>query len=204
MLNAGERRKRSIKSTTRIKKAKRHHDKVGLQAGKVLKENSIRLKKTYHAKPPYAGPRVIVFNNDCSLLQNLHIMRRYLYYKYDVDINLLELLLYLYPFNYFTGYDYHDFPMNFKFARLKNMVECGHIVIASDVKKGKKLYALSLNSKKIVRKFYALLSGEETIPESDFDKAWNKTETAKGNKTFDLIKKMSKLPPSESKKKLYD
>lgn len=84
------------------------------------------------------------------------------------------------------------------------MVERGHIVVASNVRNGKNLYMLSLTSKKIVRKFYALLSGEESIPEADLDKAWNKTETTKGKKTVDLIKQMSKLPAPESKKKLYD
>lgn len=202
----GDQRKKSVEDVNRRRQAKEPADRVGKKAGKILKANKVVLKPSVIKTkvPAYAGPRFAYFNTDCNLLQDLKMIRDYMKYKHGVDLQMLELFLYLYPINYFTSMDYHDYPFNFKAARISTMIKWGHLVISSNVKNGANMYSLSPKSKRIVREFYMLLSGEEKIPKEDLDKAWKSTQSSQGKKSLDLLKKLTALPPDESKKKLYD
>ena len=205
VIKISERRALAMKERERRKKSRKLTGKVGLRAGDLFEERKVKfMPRPYKKLPVYSQRRKVMFNNDCNLLSHFGLMRQYIHYKYDVDLQLLEILLYLYDIQYFTRQDYKEFPFNFTHARLNDMVKWGHFVRISEVKQGYSIYSLSLRSQKVIRHFYRLLSGESTIPEEELKKPWKGSEVAIDKKRRDLIAKLTSLPASESKKKLYD
>lgn len=208
MFKIGERKAKALEELNRRKKAKKYSDFLPVEAGEIIKANHVTLVKQYPKPliPKYSGKRGLLFNEDCSLLQYFMLMRQYIKIKYDIDLQLLETLLYLYPTNYFTANDFHDMPLQFKYGRMRTMVEWGYIVLVSEGQgKGEvSLYTLATKYKKIIREFYALLSGEKTIPKEEIEIHSKRSKTTIEQKRLALLKKLSGLPVPEGKKKMFE
>lgn len=155
-------------------------------------------KKKY-AKPP----KFLSLNEGYDILENLLVVRKYVSKKYGIDWKLLEILLFLYPKNYFTWDDYYEMPKDFRYMRLSKLEQLGVARILSRERTLKgSLYTLTTKSRNIVTVFYEYLSGEKKIPE--MNNPLNLAEgTAIDKIRFNLIKKINAAPVSENKKRLF-
>lgn len=107
------------------------------------------------------------FKSDCDFLENFGPVRTYIQRKYEIDIAYLELILKLYPMNYFNFEDYKSFPKKFQFWGIKNVLRKGIIEIVSEGTGYKThVYCLSSANRIIVKKFYQMLAGDAHIPKT--------------------------------------
>lgn len=185
--------------------------------GKKVKPNSVLMKvptgvkskmrekgiyvRTISVKRKYA-----VCNQGYDLLENMFVVRHYISEKYDVSLRVLELLLKLYPMNYFTYQDYYELPKNFQliradFLKKRKLIE--------EYKHGdtrvNSVFCLTIKARHCVEDFYKYLSGEKKIPEHTHRNSMAKKDATQIDKLrFKFIKKMNQEGPSESKKKLFE
>lgn len=150
--------------------------------------------------------RYAVCNQGYDLLENMFVVRHYISDKYNVTLRVLELLLKLYPMNYFTYEDYYELPKNFQLVRADYLKEKKLI---EEYKHGttrvNSVFCLTRKGKNCVEDFYKYLSGEKKIPETtDKNKMGKKNATQIDKLRFNFIKKMNQEGPSESKKKLFE
>ncbi len=141
-----------------------------------------------------------------DLLENMIVARPYIQKRYKIDRQLLELLLYLSPKQYFTQQDYGEMPKQFKYGSIKNLLSTGFVnIVHNGEHMGKHLYRVNRKGSEIVRHFYEILSGEKKIPERSFSNplAKKSTRNAFDKKRMDLIEKINQLPAPDSKKPLY-
>tara|TARA_B100001167_G_scaffold191010_1_gene159691 strand:+ start:500 stop:1102 length:603 start_codon:yes stop_codon:yes gene_type:complete len=163
--------------------------------------NKVDLLERYSIKNERA---YLGFSRGFDLLENLHVVRKYIQKKHSVDLKELEILLKLYPMQYFTQRDYVAIPKPFKFRSIKNGLDKGLVEkVNIGEHLGKTIYTISNKKKRIVREFYKMLSGEMKIPED-----WNrhfryKNLNAYDKKALKLIKKINSQEKSEFKKSLY-
>lgn len=150
--------------------------------------------------------RLYVFRG-YDLLENMIVVRQYIQKKHEIDLGLLEVLLFLAPKQYFTQLDYREMPKQFKYCLLKNLIETGFVGIVQEGRNASKhIYKINRKGHEIVTSFYELLSGEKKISETRFDQnplLKKKARSAFDKKRMDLISKINQLPAPESKKGLY-
>lgn len=150
----------------------------------------------------YSKKRYIFCEDGYDILQNLLIVRHYVCKKNDIPFNLLELMLYLFPLNYFTHTDYGAIPKSFTFRTVATLLKQDVIVIAvSGENRGKHLYALSSKSKGIVKMFYQMLSGEKKIPETNT--MFTKSDAAIDKRRVKFIPVLNRQEIPLTKKKLF-
>lgn len=175
---------------------------------KALKKKKISLRFNVLGKSKankYSKETRLLIFKGYDLLENMMVVRQYIQKKNNIDLGLLEILLYLAPKHYFTQADYRDMPKQFKYRSIKNLAATGFVsVVQEGSDLGKNLYNVNRKGHEIVCNFYELLSGEKKINESYVNPLVNKkTRTPFDKKRMDLIKKINLLPAPESKKGLY-
>lgn len=141
-----------------------------------------------------------------DMLELMLIARPYIQKRYNIDLGLLELLLFLSPKQFFTQKDYAEMPKQFKYRSIKNLLATGFVsIIQNGECLADHLYRVNRKGSEIVRHFYEILSGEKKIPEVPYRNPLAKTgtRTAYDKKRMDLIKKINQLPAPDSKKPLY-
>ncbi|MGH2666059.1 hypothetical protein [Flavobacterium sp.] len=153
----------------------------------------------------YTKQRYIQFYDGYDILQNLIVTRQYIQKRYEIDYHLFELLLFLFPMQYFTREDYQIAPRQFRYRGVKHLMELGHVVIAvSGENRGKHLYKLSRSAQEIVKHTYHCLSGEKKIPESyQVNPMAKNTANSLEKRSMDLIKKLNQQEVPATKKKLF-
>ena len=186
-----------------------HTSNLGEGAIRSMKKNGISVvidKNLKYSRGAYTKRKFLRVSNSFDAFENLLVVRRYVQERYDITIQMLEIMLYLYPKQYFTQEDYRKIPKQYKYARINSMLLSGIAKIAADglKNKGDRIYCLSAKSKGIVVHFYECLSGERKMSEwtasnpmalagaSNYDK-----------KTLELIKSINKMEVPESRKSLY-
>ena len=111
------------------------------------------------------------------------LVRAFIQKKYDISINTLELLLFLFPKQFFTQEDYGGISKQYTFRNIKALLEADFITIKS---RGAgfytHLYTLSNKSRRIVFSFYEMISGDVPIPT---DERYNKMAN---NDKFNILK----------------
>lgn len=176
---------------------------------KTLKKKNLKLRFNILGKSKankYSKEtRLLVFKG-YDLLENMIVVRQYIQKKNNIDLGLLEVLLYLFPKPYFTQADYASIPKQFRYGSIRNLMATGFVSIVqegSDL--GKNLYKVNRKGHEIVCNFYELLSGEKKISDTRYENPLmnKKTRTPFDKKRMDLIKKINLLPAPESKKGLY-
>jgi len=164
-------------------------------------------KKVKYKRPTKAAPKpkALPFFRGYDLLENMMVVRQYIQKKNNIDIGLLEILLYLAPKQYFTQADYKEMPKQFTYCYMSNLVKTGYIVpVQAGTSNGKKIFTVNRKGQEIVRNFYELLSGEKLISEVLYQPLTKKKgQTTIDKKRMDLITKINRLPVSESKKALF-
>lgn len=175
---------------------------------KIITNNNTLLKERNYAldkNTKYSKKKFLSVYRGYDFLENLSIAREYIRKRYDVDLKLLEVFLYLGPKNYFTKKDYYEMPKNFRYNRISTMLKFGHIVIVQEGKDIREhIFQLSVPARNVIRKFYELLSGEMKFPEiKRYNPLADKNAIAYDKIKMNIMRKVNKLEPSENKKKLF-
>lgn len=138
--------------------------------------------------------------------QYLFVVRRYIQRKYKVDLQLLELMLWLAPFEFFAHKDYIMLPKNLRYSKINWMVEKGYLAevgapIANSPEP--RLYKISTRMRHMVTSFYKLMAGEEKMSLSRGVNPFYGAKTGVDKKRMDVIKLLTERVPSETQKGLY-
>lgn len=176
----------------------------------LIKERGYGVSYNGHGKsktPKYSKEKHLTVFRGYDLLENMIVIRQYIQKKHNIDLGLLEVLLFLAPKQYFTQLDYKEMPKQFKYCLLKNLIQTGFVSILSEGRKAEHhLYKINRKGHEIVTNFYELLSGEKKISETRYDNnpfLKKKGRSAFDKKRMDLISKINQLPTPESKKGFY-
>lgn len=174
----------------------------------VMKENNFKVKYNHKGKSEkvkYSKVKHLEFFRGYDFLENVIVARPYIQKKYNLDICLFELLLFLSPKQFFTQKDYAQMPKQYKYCSIKDLLNTGYIsVIQSGSSLDRHLYRVNRKGSEIVRHFYEILSGEKKMDETYGNPlARKKTRTAFDKKKMDLITQINQLPAPEGKKPLY-
>ena len=105
---------------------------------------------------------------DFACMQYMGVVRHYIQRKHNLMFRELELLLYLYPVQFWSKKDYSTFPHTFSTRTVKTLFKKGLCEPAFDNVgpiSEKQTYRLSKYAKRIVAAFYDHLHLEKTIPE---------------------------------------
>lgn len=175
---------------------------------KSIKEQGIAVR--YKAKGKSVGVKYAKVRNlevftGYDLLENMLVARPYIQKRYNIDLGLLELLIFLSPKQYFTQKDYAEMPKQYKYCSIKNLMNTGFVgIIQTGSCLSDHIYNVNKKGSEIVRHFYEVLSGEKKIPEDYTNPlARKKSRTPFDKKKMDLIEKINLLPAPEKKKALY-
>lgn len=175
---------------------------------KAIEEQGIIIKykgngKSKHVK--YSKLKHLEFFSGYDLLENLLITRPYIQKRYNIDLGLLELLLFLSPKQFFTQKDYAEMPKQFKYCSIKNLMNTGFVgIVQTGGCLSDHMYHVNKKGSELVRHFYEILSGEKKIPENYINPLSRvKSRTPFDKKKMDLIKRINLLQAPEKKKALY-
>jgi hypothetical protein len=175
----------------------------------IMKEQNMTIKYAENKNSKqgkYSKTLHLEFFSGYDLLENIIVARPYIQKRYKIDRQLLELLLFLAPKQYFTQQDYGGMPKQFKYGSIKNLMNTGFIsIVQNGEHMGKHLYRVNRKGSEIVRHFYEILSGEKKIPETSYVNplAKKSKQNAFDKKRMELIQKINQLPAPDSKKPLY-
>jgi len=181
--------------------------KISPEVREIFAEEGITIKKK-PKKPRVRKKRYrqVVENANYDILEHFHIVRHYFHTVKKINLFQLELLLALYPKQYFTQRDYGFIVKQFTYNRIKKLMDLGYIVLFSkDKNKMHGVYCLSVKAKHIVQDFYMCLSGEKKMSE-DFtvNPFFGKNQSTTDRKKANIIKALNKITIPESKKALFD
>lgn len=183
--------------------------KLSESAQKILKKHQIKISRKNQGRGltvKYAKSKQLEMLDGYDLLENMMVARPYIQRRYDIDLGLLEVLLYLAPKSYFTQKDYAEMPKQFKYRSLNNLLDTGFFtVLQLGENMEQHLYTVNPQGNIIVRHFYEILSGEKKISEhADSNPLARKTNRAPfDRKKMQLIHKLNLLGPPEKKKGYY-
>lgn len=183
------------------KNANRATNKVPLFTLELLHEMGIQVKAKQKEQKKY-----IYCNQGYDFLENFFVVRHYVCTKNKISLRVLEILLKLYPMNYFTYQDYYELPKNFQLVRADYLIKRGFMQEIKEKHKDRteSIFKLTTVAGNLVRDFYKYLSGEKQIPE---DKRHNPMASKKATEIdklrYEFIKKMNRTEPSETKKQLF-
>ncbi len=182
-------------------------DKLPDGARDVIVKKKIKLVATSSPKAKksnYCLQKYLLFSGGHDILQNIIVVRPYITKRYKIEFRFLELLLYLYPMQYFTQSDYTKVPKPYTYRSINDMLRLEMItIIVQGNNKGEHLYTLSRQAKAIVVHFYECLSGEKRIPENAINPFTKKTATKFDKKRLEFLKTINQLEIPDSKKRLF-
>lgn len=125
--------------------------------------NTVGKKKKYSRK---RKEHLKAFRNGHDLLQYNIVVRPYIKRRFKIEKDVeLDILLYLYPIQYFTVKDYNFLPMRESGYTVPVMIEKGYLRTFINPTGAAKILTLTDFAIKIVRSYYEYLSGEKTIPD---------------------------------------
>jgi|GEM_PF-2234942 len=187
-------------------KKEKHIDKIPSNAKAVLKSAKIIVVKNQHMKKNNLNKKTFLKHyHSYDFLQMSMIVRPYIIKKYNINITILELLLYLYPYNYFTRPDYMLLIRPFSVLTIDNLIDKGLARLAVDVPgKNKKIYQLSTIAKNIVTNYYETLAGAKKIP-INYKNPFMTAEANRSDKIrLKLIKNLQNLPVPDTRKLYFE
>lgn len=196
---------------------RRIEDKLGPDTQKSFSETKTVLRKRGGPgrKPKYtrSNPKHIAyFTEGMDLLQYNMVVRPFIKKKYNIDHDeYLDILLYLYPIQFFTKTEYKVLPVlqhHSKFT-LKRLFEEGYVKkVVQTIEKSKTVFTLTDISHKIVKDYYSYLSGEKTItPDNYATNPFRGLKSAKIDKVreslLEKLKYQAETKPSLFRKNLF-
>ncbi len=174
-----------------------NHNQVSETTKKLIRNGKKALRKT-HGKTKYTR-QAVYMNLGYNFLENQYVVRKFFQKKYKIDLRVLEILLYLYPKQYFSHADYKAYPLTFTHRQIVSMIKKGHVIVLQEGKnKTKDVYTLSHSSKLLIQNYYKYLAGEIMIPViSENNPMIRKDATPHERKIINMFKRLAK----ESKEK---
>ena len=174
-------------------------------AARLIEKEKIHVVKntaSKSGKEKYTKQRTLGFYQGYDYLENMIVVRQYIQKKYKLNIFIIEMIMFLFPKNYFTLVDYRLMPKQFHYRKIESLINLGLVtVVVPGENRGKHLYSLSRQGKEIVKLFYEYLSGEKKIPEDTRINAFaRKNACPIDKKKMELIKILNQQEPSENKK----
>lgn len=144
---------------------KKSYDCLPEQAKWIMHENHMK----FHERKPLKIKEPKIYTG-VNHLKNLGLARRFICSKYSISIEMLEILLFIYPYNYFTKKDYDKiantyFGCRLHYLKKKGLVKVMYAKKTLKAPPGQKkqladIYTLSKVSKNAVVHFHKIISGE--------------------------------------------
>lgn len=138
--------------------------------------------------------RELIIDGDYDILEYWAVIRRYLQWKYELSMENLELLFYLYPRGFFTRRDFDYFPVRWGRDRLLKMIENEFFDEVFPEREKSHVYRLSKKSQSIVQTAHKLLSGEMKLPvDKRYNPAFEENATYSQKKYRSVMQDMREL-----------
>lgn len=173
-------RKRKTKNDVPSKYKDRIENRVTPETKELLKDHgymvqyrtnykyrNLRYRSKHEVKRLGLAPTPV--NLDYSAVQYLGIVRHHIQRNFDLTLAELELLLFLYPYGYFSKADYDIFPHRYNTRTIDPLIKKGRICLVRKKyapTSRKQIFCLSRSSKKIIKTFYECLYGDFTVTEN--------------------------------------
>lgn len=183
------------RDTGRVRHYHREYDALPEKARWLLHENEIKL----HKRMPVKKDIERRFYSGVEALRYLGPARKFILERFSITTNDLDVLLYLYPYNYFTKSDYNRIAKPFIKCRGVNTYVKNGLVTKTftkedlttptiDKKKVEDVYCLTVKGKMVVSQFYNIVG--QAMKPYFFEKLnFSKSET-KNNLMKDLLREM--------------
>lgn len=189
-------------------------DLIGPDTRKKLVSNRAKLTETYTTKRKKKYSKkdpliVMYFHQGYDLLQHNIVIRPFILKKYNIKNSIeLDVLLYLFPIQFFTIADFKMLPLKQHNVYLKTLLELGYAdLCVKKVEFAGNIYKLTDHAIRIVKDYYACLSGEKQVGTSITSNPFLDPKAAKidklRQKLLDKLKKQSETSPSKFRKNLY-
>ena len=170
--------------------------------------------KSEYAKAKYSQKnekQKLIFTSGRDLLQFNIVVRPYILRKHRIKNNIeLDILLYLFPIQYFTRRDFKVLPTVNEGYHLNTLIDLNYIEVVVHHHSGatSNIYGLTDRAKKIVKEYYEYLSGEKTVNPSSYTNPFADNEANKVDglrqKLLNKLTRQTKTQPSLFRKSLYD
>jgi hypothetical protein len=204
---------------------KKTKSKIVGVAKQVLSEKTISVVKEHkadvklsgtneYAKAKYSSKnekQKLIFTSGKDLLQYSIVVRPYILRKHRIKNNFeLDILLYLFPIQYFSRRDFKVLPTINEGYHLTTLIDLNYIEVVVHHHKGanSNLYGLTERAKKIVKDYYEYLSGEKTVNPSSYTNPFADSDASKVDglrqKLLNKLTRQTKTQPSLFRKSLYD
>lgn len=161
----------------------------------------MKRKREYFVPEKVSERRIRVHNRrepEFHFFQYWRVVRKYMYKRYNLKQNDLDMLFFLHPKGLFSIEDAKDFSDTYAWdkERWRKLMKEGYIHLWRERRPGtgeKNLYELTIKSKKLVTKAYAYLSGDKPIPEDpQSNPLFGKTASFSDRRLKFAIKAMNK------------
>lgn len=172
----------------------------------VLSKTSADIPNKYSRKSKKV---LLSFVGGYDLLQYMIAVRPFICKRYNIKtLWELEVLLYLFPIQYFTNSDFKQVGLRQYNITLKSMLDDGYMKLCvKKVDSAGNLYALSDHSINIVKDFYKYLSGEKTINLKSDMNPFRGNDVANVDKIRERVmlklKRQTETSPSKFRANLY-
>lgn len=175
--------------------SKRKDVKIPKGAKAIFKKRKIKPRPVKVTDGRHTKEVNLYYNDDYNALQGLSMVRRYIMWKYELTHMQFEMLLYLTPFQFFTGQDFKEIMANdLSHNRIKSYVDKGIITrITTRQSIGCSVYTISRPYRIVHSLIYKYLTGEKKIPEHLMIRFSNTMHDSTIGLTRSLIKKLSTL-----------
>lgn len=202
------------KKATITREAKQVLSSETLETVKGKKLNVVKSTHPNEAKAKYSkkdSRQKVIFTAGRDLLQYNIVVRPYILRKYRIEKDVeLDVLLYLFPFQYFTSRDFKQLPIAHMSYNLKTLRDLNYIEIVVQHKIGNNgnVYGLTERAKKIVKEYYEYLSGEKTVNPKGYKNPFADKESFKVDeqrqKVLDKLTHQTKTQKKQYRKHFYD
>lgn len=181
-------------------------DRIPADAKEYIEKKKLAVIKNPHQKKGnYTKNQFLLFYDGFDFMQYQIVVRPFILKKYSIDNKILEILLFLFPMNYFTRRDYIQLVRPFSHINVDAFVEKGFGRVAVNAKgKDKKVYTLTIMAKNIVTSYYEYLSGKKKLP---MDEQINPMARAGANRSdkirMELIRVLQDAPVSNTRQVFF-
>jgi hypothetical protein len=159
-------------------------------------------KKIYPQYKKSAGKykrNTVLVNTDYNLLENQYAVRKFFQAKHNLTLRELELLLYLFPKQFFSFQDYKAYPLSFSHRKISTVINKGFVKIFKKGKnQSKHVYTLSNSAKHLVIVYYKYLGGELQVPLNPENNPLNRKDMSpQQSKVMEFFKQMREKQKKE-------
>ncbi|MEX0313423.1 MAG: hypothetical protein AB3N18_04535 [Allomuricauda sp.] len=161
----------------------------GEDTERAFEKAGVRLKSetiTYGKGMKYSRKKkkiLLAFKEGHDLLQYSIVVKPYIKKKFRIEKDVeLDIILYLYPIQFFTVKDYNYMPLREMGYTVPVMIDKNYLRVFIDPKGSAKVLTLTEHAIKIVRAYYSYLSGEKTVSNNKFTNPFLNEEAGKIDK----------------------